>query len=77
MFNTLNLNNIIIIIIKELIIKIQAYYKVYITIISSFLLPLNLILITLLIKSYYSWIEGVYLKGDYLTLYKCLRLLSV
>jgi hypothetical protein len=54
MFNTLNLNNVIIIIIKELIIKIQAYYKVYITIISLFPFLLNLILITLFIKSYYS-----------------------
>jgi hypothetical protein len=53
MLNALNLNNVIIVMIKELIIKIRAYREVYITIISSFLFPLNLILITLLIKLYY------------------------
>jgi hypothetical protein len=53
MLNALNLNNVIIIMIKELIIKIQVYYKVYIIIISSFLFLLNLILLTLFIKLYY------------------------
>ena len=51
--NILNLNNIIIIIIKELIIKIQVYYKVYIIIINSFPFPLNLILLISFIKLYY------------------------
>ena len=52
--SVLNSKNIIFIIIKELIIKIQVYYKVFIIIISLFLFPLNLILLTLLIKLYYS-----------------------
>jgi len=53
-FNISDSDNIIIIIIKELIIEIRIYYKIYIIVINSFLFLLNLILIIFLIELYYS-----------------------
>ena len=52
-FNISDSDNIIIIIIKELIIEIRIYYKIYIIVINSFLFLLNLILIIFLIELYY------------------------
>ena len=70
-------DNAIIITVKELTAEIRAYYKVYMAVVSLFLFPLNLILLTLLVELCYSRVRGAHPGGGRPTLYKCLKLLSV